>query len=222
MRIGAVVQARMTSERLPGKVLMPLAGKPLIVWLLERLERAETLDSILVATSSEATDDPIAEFCARRPTRCFRGDLGDVAARVLAAARDARLDAFVRVNGDSPLLDQDLVDHAVRLMRAGGYDLVTNVRPRTFPPGQSVEVVRTDSLARALAEPGVSAHDREHATATMYDGVFDVRRFEADPPQIETDFSVDTPADARRIETLLRSLRRPHWEYRWHEMASGL
>jgi spore coat polysaccharide biosynthesis protein SpsF (cytidylyltransferase family) len=212
MTVGAVVQARMTSTRLPGKVLAPLAGRPALVWLLERLERATELDALLVATSVEASDDPVARFCDQRGTRCARGPLDHVAQRMLDAARAAGLDAIARVNGDSPLLDQALVDRGVRLMRETGANLVTNVRPRTFPPGQSVEVLRTEALAAALGDP-------EHVTGALYAGE-GIVRFAQDPPRTTPAFTLDTPEDHARLEAILTRMDRPHWEYRWDELPT--
>lgn len=216
-RVGAVVQARMSSQRLPGKVLAPLAGRPILAWLLERLEHAQTLDAIVVATSDEAEDDAVAAFAAAHGVACHRGPLADVAGRVLGAARAHDLEAIVRVNGDSPLLDQRLVDRGVDLLTTSGADLATNVRPRTFPPGQSVEVALTDALERAHAHDS-SAEDREHVTGPLYDGSFAVARFEADPPRTEPAFTVDTPADLERIGAIMRGMRRPHHEYGWEDL----
>src|SRR5688572_22065557 len=115
----------MDSTRLPGKVLREIAGKPLLTYLLERLERSRALAAVLVATSTEASDDPVAALCASRGTRCHRGSLDDVAARVGEALAVNGLDAFVRVSGDSPLLDPSLVDRGVTLFLAGELDLVT-------------------------------------------------------------------------------------------------
>jgi len=218
MRVGAIVQARMTSQRLPGKVLADVAGKPLLEWLLERLEHAKLLDTIVVATSDDASDDPVAWWCGDRGTPCERGPLADVAARLVAAAQAHGLEGFARVNGDSPLLDQALVDQGVELMRASGADLVTNVRPRTFPPGQSVEVVRTAALARAL-ELGMTAEDAEHVTGPLYDeDIWRVVRFEAESPRTEPPLTVDTPEDRDRIAELLERLDRPHWEVGWEDL----
>ena len=210
MKVGAVVQARMTSSRLPGKVLKPLAGRPALTWLLERLERADELDALVVATSTHPSDDAIADYCAARGTACARGELEDVAARMIAAARGAGLDAFARVNGDSPLLDQRLVDQGARLMREHATDLVTNVRPRTYPPGQSVEVVRTAALA---ARPG-----GEHVTGRLYEGP--LVRFAADPPRTAPALTLDTPDDHARLEAILRAMERPHHEYGWEEVLA--
>jgi spore coat polysaccharide biosynthesis protein SpsF len=218
MSVGVVVQARMTSRRLPGKVLAPLAGRPALVWLLERLERVEGLDGVVVATSDDGSDDAVAAFCAGRGTPVFRGPLDDVAGRMLRAGRAHGFDAIVRISGDSPLLDQRLVAHAATLMRETGADLVTNVRPRTFPPGQSVEVVRADVLARAL--DGMSADEREHVTGPLYRAGTRIVRFAADPPRTDVRLTLDTPDDHARLEAILRAMRRPHWEYGWEEVLA--
>lgn len=219
MRIGAVVQARMSSERLPGKVLMQLGGQPALDWLLDRLEHAGSLAAVIVATSDAASDDAVAQHCAARGVACHRGPLDDVATRVLEAARAAGLDAFARVNGDSPLLDQRLVDRGAELMRTGTPDLVTNVRPRTFPPGQSVEILTVRALERALAA-GPAAEEREHVTGPLYGGDFRVLRFEADPPRTEPPLTLDTPEDAARLGALLAGLGDRHWQVGWEELAT--
>jgi spore coat polysaccharide biosynthesis protein SpsF (cytidylyltransferase family) len=218
VRVGAVVHARMSSRRLPGKVLAPLAGRPALQWVLERLEHARELDAIVLATSEDPSDDPVAAFAGERGTPCHRGSLDDVAERVAGAARGHGLDAIVRVNGDSPLLDQELVDRGVEIMRASEPDLVTNVRPRTFPPGQSVEVVSVDALERAHAA-GSSAEEREHVTGPLYAGGFSVVRFETDPARTEPPYTLDTPEDHARLEAILLGMDRPHWEYRWDELS---
>ena len=120
MTVGAVVHARMGSSRLPGKVLADLGGRPALAWLVERMERAAEVDVVVVATSVEAADDPVAAFCSERGVKLHRGPLEDLAARVLGAAEAFGFDAVVRVNGDSPLLDQRLVDRGVALLREIG------------------------------------------------------------------------------------------------------
>ena len=166
MRVGAVVQARMGSARLPGKTLTDLGGRPALIWLLERLERAQELDDILIATSIDHADDVLADWCERYGVACHRGPEDDVARRVLEAARWRDLDAVARLSGDSPLLDQRLVDRGVALARRSDADLVSNVRPRSFPPGQSVEVVRTTALQLAVTQM-LDAEDREHVTSWL-------------------------------------------------------
>src|SRR5436305_2350266 len=124
--MAALVQARMSSSRLPGKVLRPLAGRLLVSYILDSLERCVLVDSAVLTTSVDPSDDPIADFSVSTGVDCFRGALDDVASRFLDAADAFGLDAFVRVNGDSPLLDHRLVDRAVELSLAASADLATN------------------------------------------------------------------------------------------------
>ncbi|HUE14627.1 MAG TPA: NTP transferase domain-containing protein, partial [Planctomycetaceae bacterium] len=124
-RIGAIVQARMNSRRLPGKSLRPLCGKPMLQYVLENLAQLDELAETIVATSTDPSDDPIAEFCERVGTACFRGPLDNVAERFLQALRTHDLSAFVRISGDSPLLDPRLVARAVALFAESAVDLAS-------------------------------------------------------------------------------------------------
>ena len=215
------MHARMGSARLPGKVLGDLAGRPALDWLFERLEHAEELDAIMLATSTESADDAVAEFAAHRGVAVHRGPLEDLAARVLGAAEAGGLDALARINGDSPLLDQRLVDRGVALLRVSEADLVSNVRPRSFPPGQSVEVLRTLTL-RTAVERMDDDSDREHVTAWLYRHPDEVRvlHFAHDPPVTAPRMTLDEPTDHARLEGVLHRMERPHWEYGWEELVS--
>jgi spore coat polysaccharide biosynthesis protein SpsF len=203
MRIGAVVHARMSSRRLPGKVLRDLAGRPLLAHLFARLLRAEGLDAIVLATSIAPDDDAVAAFATGHGLPCHRGPLDDVAARLLGAAAAHELDAVVRINGDSPLMDPAIVSEAVRLFRGDALDLVTNVFPRSFPKGQSVEVVATAALARVVRD--AVPDDREHVTQHIYrhPETFRIRNFAATTPRPELQLSVDTEDDFRRIARIV-------------------
>lgn len=210
----------MGSTRLPGKVLARAGGATVLDLLLERLLRCDAVDGIVVATSREPADDAIAAWCARRGAACHRGPLLDVAARLLDAARGADADALVRVCADSPLLDPALVDRAARLYRAGAADLVTNVRPRRFPRGQSVEVVACALLAQAL--PAMDAREREHVTPLLYRSVRPerLRRIEHPFDQSGVRLVVDTPEDLDALRRLLRRMDRPQWQYGLDELLA--
>jgi spore coat polysaccharide biosynthesis protein SpsF len=214
MRIGAVIQARSSSRRLPGKVLRLLRGKPMIAYLVERLQRAEGLNGIVLATSTETSDDALAGFVATLGIACYRGALDDVGARVLEAARAQGFDALVRVNGDSPLLDPALVARGVAIFREDHADLVTNVRPRSFPKGQSVEVIRTTVLAQAMSE-ATEPGEHEHVTPFLYahPDRFRIVNFAAPRPRPELQLSVDTPEDFARIEAMLGRMSGSHLDY---------
>lgn len=211
----------MSSRRLPGKVLRPLAGKPTLQYLLERLAHCSEVDRVIVATSSEASDDPVAAFCEEAGALVHRGPLEHVAARFGEAVDRFELDAFVRVTADSPLLDQRLVDRGAALYRAGDFDVVTNVYPRsTFPSGQSLEVVRADAFRRALAGMD-DPYEREHVTPYFYrrPEEFRIHNFVADEDHSSLDVSLDTPDDLRLIEGILERMERPHWTYSSDEVS---
>lgn len=219
MRIAAVIQARMSSRRFPGKVLHRVAGKPLLGYLVERLRRCQTLDGLVLATSVSPEDDALARFCDAEQLPCHRGPLDNVAERFLETADAFDLEGFVRVNGDSPLLDPTLIDHAVTRFRSGDADLVTNVLRRTFPPGQSVEVVRTYAYRRAcrlMTEPD----DREHVTRIFYrlPDRFRLVGFESDVDHSKRRMAVDTPDDMAVFEAVVGRMHRPHWEYSLREI----
>ena len=149
MTVAIIVQARMSSDRLPGKVLAPISGRPLLGHLLDRLGRVRGALGPVVATSDRSEDDAIESFCASVTVPCHRGSRDDVALRLEEAAAEAGADAIARVCADSPVLDPALVVEAIETFEVAQPDLVTNTFPRTYPKGQSVEVIDVDAL-RAL------------------------------------------------------------------------
>lgn len=218
MMLAAVVQARMSSSRMPGKSLMPLAGRPALRYVLERLERAQCLDLVVVATSTDDSDDPVAAFCRAEGIEYHRGPLDNVAARFGEVVDHYGLDAFVRISGDSPLLDQQLVDCAVALLN--GFAIATNVEPRSFPHGQSVEVVDAGAFRTALAEMSDDG-DREHVTPYLYRNPERFPRCNFSAPEDWSDVRLvlDTQEDADRIAAMLARQKRPHWDYRVDELV---
>jgi spore coat polysaccharide biosynthesis protein SpsF len=219
MKIVAVIQARMGSSRLPGKVLRPIAGRPMLQYTVERLDRCRTLDGLLVATTTDPSDDEVVDFCARVGVACTRGPVDDVVSRIAAAARAAGAGALVRVCGDSPLLDYRLVDALVGCFRNGAFDVVTNVAPRSFPPGQSVEVISTAVLLQALDDIS-AAEDREHVTPFFYRQPerFRIRNMSASEDYTRLRLAVDTPEDFRRISAMIAAMKGMQWEYGLREL----
>ncbi|HKB05748.1 MAG TPA: NTP transferase domain-containing protein [Gemmataceae bacterium] len=168
---GAIILSRMDSRRLPGKALVPVRGRPLVDYVLGRCRRLQAVGrNIILATSDRAVDDPLAAFARVNSVSVFRGSADDVAGRVLGCARHFGFDYFVRVNGDSPLIEPPLIDRAVRTAVDGRLDLVTNLLPRSFPYGVSAEVVRTAAFADAYARMERPEH-REHVTKYLYEHV---------------------------------------------------
>lgn len=164
----AIVQARMSSTRLPGKTLADVDGQPMLGLLLGRLGRARRLERVVVATSTDAADEPIAELAASLGIEVIRGPREDVLARFLIAIGD-RDGAVVRITGDCPLIDPGLVDATVeRFAAVPGCVYASNIEPRTFPDGLDVEVFDAESLRAIAAEP-LDGEDREHVTSAIRD-----------------------------------------------------
>lgn len=222
MRVICTIQARMSSHRLPGKILMKLGDRPSLAYLVESLTHAETLDGTIIATSTEPSDDPTVAFAEERSIPCYRGSLTNVAQRLLEAGEAARADAIVRVSGDSPLLDPRLVDEAVRLFRRQPADVVTNVRPRTFPKGQSVEVVALPALRTALLKMSTGS-EREHVTPYFYahPEQFVTRSFTTEHSRAEVQLSIDDREDFSRCAAILADLSGPPWEVGWRACVAA-
>jgi len=146
-KIIATIEARMTSTRLPGKVLMPLAGKPVLERLIERLRRSTYVDDVVVATTTNAPDDVIVALCKRLGCPYWRGSESDVLLRVLEAAQKHGADIIVETCGDSPLIDHQHVDRLLDMYFEEKYDYVSNNLTPTFPIGFDVKIFSTDALA---------------------------------------------------------------------------
>jgi spore coat polysaccharide biosynthesis protein SpsF len=161
--IVAIVQARMGSTRLPGKVLADVGGRPMLARTVERLARAARIDRIVVATSSNSADDTIVELCRGLATSVFRGSEHDVLDRYYRAARAHRAQAVVRITGDCPFADACLVDEIVDAFAAAGCDYAANINPPTYPDGLDTEVLTFEALERAWREARMKS-EREHVT----------------------------------------------------------
>lgn len=163
MRTVAIVQARMGSTRLPNKVMKPICGVPMIELLLARLARSSEIDEIIIATSDDPRNQPLADHVVALGYRCYRGSENDVLDRFVRAARQAEADVVVRITGDCPLIDPGLVDEVIRGFKAASVDYFSNVSPPTYPDGLDTEVFSFAALEQASME-SVEPFDHEHVT----------------------------------------------------------
>jgi spore coat polysaccharide biosynthesis protein SpsF (cytidylyltransferase family) len=163
MKRVAIVQARTSSSRLPGKVLEPINGIPMIVFMLQRVARAKQLDHLTLATSTDDSDDVLCKRVEQAGFDCYRGNLLDVLDRFNCAAKFCAADVVVRLTGDCPLMDSDVIDRCVSTLVEGRFDYVSNVDPPTFPNGLDVEAFTYEALAKAHLDAHL-ATDREHVT----------------------------------------------------------
>jgi spore coat polysaccharide biosynthesis protein SpsF len=208
-RVVAVVQARMSSTRLPGKVLMPLGGAgSVLAVLLARLRGAQQVDEIVVATSSDPADDAVAEAAVEAGVRTVRGPLDDVLRRFVIAADAAGADAVVRITADCPLIDPGVVDELVRLWRDGGTDYVANtLEPRSFPDGLDAEVISRGALTAADRE-ATESDAREHVTPFIRarPDRFSQAGLWLSPPHGDVRMTLDDARDLERLSALVDSV----------------
>jgi glutamate-1-semialdehyde 2,1-aminomutase/spore coat polysaccharide biosynthesis protein SpsF len=203
MTVVAIVQARMASARLPGKVLADVVGKPLLGRVVERVRRARTIDRVVVATSDSPSDDPVAEFCSRAGIDCFRGSEADVLDRFYQASRAYPASAYARITGDCPLHDPEVIDRVVNAFLDKGCDYAANVIRYTFPDGLDTEVFTATALERTWRSASLPA-EREHVTPHMRQG----NRFRIRSVENEIDlsgdhrWSVDHPGDLEFVRAV--------------------
>lgn len=174
-RAFAFIQARMSSSRLPGKVLAPVQGLPMIVYMVQRVLRARHLDGVVVVTSTDPSDDALAAAVVSASLPVFRGDLNDVLKRYADAAEAYGADEVVRLTGDCPLIDSAVIDAVVDARRAAGADYASNVDPPTFPDGLDTECCTRETLDRANRLARMPA-EREHVTLWMRSEAASLRR----------------------------------------------
>ncbi len=209
MKVCAIVQARMNSSRLPGKVLKKVLGRPLLEYELERLKRARLLNEIVVATSESPGDDVLEAFCADHRILCVRGPEEDVLARFYQTASLRAADVVVRVTGDCPLLDPEVVDRTVQMLLdgAGNYDYVCNFFPRTFPRGLDCEALPFRVLKHVWRKAS-DKREREHVTSHIYTRPLEFRigNIGNTPNQSGHRWTVDTAEDFDLIEKILIAL----------------
>jgi len=203
-----IVQARMTSTRLPGKVLLPINSRPMLAYQLERLRRVQRADRTVVATTTNVADDPVVSVAEACGVACTRGPELDVLARFAQAADEAKASVIVRITADCPLIDPAIVDAAIDMFKSRrDYDYVSNELERSYPVGLSVEVLSAAALDAANAEAAEVA-EREHVTPFIY---WRPERFRLGSLTMQPDLShhrwtVDTAEDFELVTRILSTL----------------
>ncbi|WP_425058489.1 8-amino-3,8-dideoxy-manno-octulosonate cytidylyltransferase [Sporomusa carbonis] len=208
MKTVIISQARMSSTRLPGKVLKEVLGKPLLEYHIERLKRTKKADDIVIATTVNAVDEPIVELCQRLNVLCYRGSEDDVLSRYYYAACEARADIVVRVTSDCPLIDSEVVDKVIdTFITCDGCDYVSNTLVRTYPRGMDTEVFSFVALEQAFKE-ATATPEREHVTPYIYNHpeLFKLKNVVYITDQSRHRCTVDTSDDFRLIEKILLEL----------------
>lgn len=204
----AIIQARMSSSRFPGKVLATLDGLPLIVFMVQRVRRATLLDHIVVATSTDVSDDALAKTLSEYGIACHRGSLEDVLDRYHGAALEAEADHLVRLTGDCPMIEPDLIDRGLRELAKGDCDYVSNNLPATYPDGLDVECFTMSGLKTAWANATLRS-EREHVTPFIRAGKNGLRSrgWTACADFSALRWTIDHPDDLAHVASLVETAK---------------
>ena len=215
-KTAVVILSRFSSTRLPGKALMKINGKEVLLYILERIQQVSPLSNVVIATSDEHSDDPIAAFAEEQKVNLFRGSLNNVSERFLMAAKSIGADYACRINGDNIFLDTQTLKSLLNLAKEHKYSFLSNVKGRTFPKGMSVEVVKVDYYERLLNQIVSEDGYREHVTLFLYEKVATTDHFYLKnnicPEAAGIQLALDTKEDFDRTVGILNSLNMPHYK----------
>jgi spore coat polysaccharide biosynthesis protein SpsF len=206
--IFAILQARTSSTRLPGKVLKPILGRPMLSLQIERIQRSKKIDKIIVATSNDRSDSDIENLCINIQIPCFRGSLDDVLDRFYQTAMQYKLEHVVRLTGDCPLIDPIIIDKVISFYLEGDFDYATNsMAPYTFPDGLDVEVFGFSVLEKAWHEAILPSH-REHVTPfiRLHPEIFKVGYYKNETDLSHLRWTVDEPEDFEFVSQIYKEL----------------
>ncbi|GAA6170847.1 glycosyltransferase family protein [Colwellia sp. KU-HH00111] len=207
MSINVILQARLSSTRLPGKVLKDIVNKPMLALQIERIKRAEFIDNIIVATSVEQADDAIEQLCNKLAIPCFRGSLNDVLDRFYSTQLAFPSDHIVRLTGDCPLIEPTIIDQVIDLHLKQAADYTSNCLTPCLPDGLDVEVFTHKALTVSWQQ-AVKPSEREHVTQYMrnHSELFRLINFQYQPDLSKHRWTVDEPSDFTLIKTIYENL----------------
>ena len=201
-----IIQARCSSKRLKNKVLLKLNNIPVIRHLINTIKKNKKIKKIIVATSNQKTDDKLIRYLKKINILFYRGDLDNVAKRLCLAAKKYKAKRFMRISGDSPLIDNEVLNKALEINKKfSSYDLITNLYPRTFPKGQSVEIIKTSILEKNIKF--MTKFEKEHVTKFFYS-----RRIKLKIKNFKTfkhfkfkNYCIDNKKDVKKIKKIMQN-----------------
>ena len=209
MKIGAIVQARMGSTRLSGKVMKDLEGKTVLEHVIDRVRQSKLIDAIIIATTTHNRDDVIEAEALRFGVKAFRGSEDDVLSRYYYAAKENNLDVVVRITSDCPLIDPKVLDEVIRCYVNNDYDIVSNagsdLSKRTYPRGLDTEVFSFKILESAFTN-AEETYQREHVTPYIYENSSSVYHYKNDIDYSKHRWTLDTDEDFNLISEIYNHL----------------
>lgn len=197
-----VIQARSSSKRFPNKILYNIKSKPIILRVISNISKSKMITNVVVATSKSKSDDKLAALLQKKKYKFFRGNLDNVALRLLKVSQKFKKNFFIRISADSPLIDYKIINRAIKLFKKNrNIDIITNVFPRSYPEGQSVEIIKTKVLENNLNK--MSKLEKEHVTTYFYKNYskFKILNFLNDTKKFKNinKMTVDYKSDIKKI-----------------------
>ncbi|MEO1434553.1 MAG: NTP transferase domain-containing protein [Bacteroidota bacterium] len=222
MKLGVLLLCRYSSSRLPGKILLPIEGQPLIWHIYQRLRKIMPAELLVICTSTDPSDDRIEAYCKAQDWQCFRGDLNDVSGRFLAAAEAFDFTFATRINGDNLFVDLQALRQMANRAVQYKYDFISNVKDRTFPYGMSIEIVKTDFYRKVYQKMDTDYY-KEHVTIYLYEHEEEGKRHyvfnEKVPEAAGLKLAVDTPEDLAKAKKIMAKLKGLDYEYDLHTLT---
>ena len=214
MNINAIIQARMGSTRLPGKILLELSGKPILAHVVDRLRYSKFINEVIIATTDLPEDNPTEEFCKNNDISFFRGSSNNVLSRYYEAAKKYSSDLVIRITADCPVIDPMIIDDMLGLYfestKTGKVDYLSNVHPRTFPRGLDAEIFTFTALEKAYNEAN-KEYEQEHVTPFFYQNpeIFSLKNFANNKDYSFHRWTVDTDEDFKLVKEIYFELYQP-------------
>ncbi len=221
-RVVAIIQARMGSTRLPGKVLLDIGGEPVLSRVLRRLKRCTRIDQLLIATTTDAADDAIVAACQSFEVEVFRGQQADVLDRYYRAAQFTKAAIVVRITSDCPLIDPDVTDRTISAFLDARPDYASNALQRTYPRGLDTEVMSFETLEQCWSHADLP-YQRSHVTPYVYENPekFKILKVTGSNDCSSHRWTVDTPEDLKFVRAVYERFGNRD-DFSWHEVIAEM
>lgn len=221
-KIGIVILFRYSSKRLPGKALIQINGKEVLKYIIEKLETIFNKSSLIIATSTDKSDNVIEKFSKQERIKCYRGSLDNVALRFYEAACQKRWEYAVRICGDNIFVNIEAITSMLQALEKKDYIFLSNTKGRTFPKGMSVEIVKLDYYKNLLDKINKVDKYKEHVMLYFYEKDPPKNHYyfynNAVPEAAEMQLALDTPDDLEKIQNIINQFSKPHWKYSLKEI----
>ncbi len=218
----AILQARLSSTRLPGKVLKPILGEPMLLRQIERVKRIQGIDRLIVATTDESGDQPIADLCTAHDIEFFRGDLNDVLKRFYEACASIQPDFVTRLTGDCPLIDPQVAGNVISFFHESGADYATNAVQPTYPDGLDIEIFKFSCLKSAYEFAHLPS-EREHVTPWIRaQDVYRIVHYKGDADHSSLRWTVDEQEDFELVTMIYEHLYPRNPEFSFEDILAYL